>query len=106
MRAVLTVLQREGMLFLDSKTSAPTAVAKAGKGLELPLLERDVFLDHVSTAEAVRAELNKAVVQARKRGHVLAIGHPLPVTLDVLRDELPRIVSSGVVLVPATMLIR
>ncbi|TKW60752.1 MAG: divergent polysaccharide deacetylase family protein [Blastochloris viridis] len=106
MRAVLTVLQREGMMFLDSKTSAPTAVGKATKGLELPVLERDIFLDHVSTPEAVRAELNKAVLQARKRGHALAIGHPLPVTLDVLRDELPRIVSSGIVLVPATMLIR
>jgi len=106
MRAVLTVLQREGMMFLDSKTSAPTAVGKASKGLELPVLERDIFLDHVSTPEAVRAELNKAVLQARKRGHALAIGHPLPVTLDVLREELPRIVSSGVVLVPATMLIH
>lgn len=106
MHAVLTVLQREGMMFLDSKTSAPTAVGKAAKGLDLPVLERDIFLDHVSTPEAVRAELNKAVLQARKRGHAIAIGHPLPVTLDVLRDELPRIVSSGIVLVPATMLIR
>lgn len=106
MRAVLTVLQREGMMFLDSKTSAPTAVGKAAKGLDLPVLERDIFLDHVSTPEAVKAELNKAVLQARKRGHAIAIGHPLPVTLDVLRDELPRIVSSGIVLVPATMLIR
>ncbi len=106
MRAVLTVLQREGMMFLDSKTSAPTAVGKAAKGLDLPVLERDIFLDHVSTPEAVKAELNKAVLQARKRGHAIAIGHPLSVTLDVLRDELPRIVSSGIVLVPATMLIR
>lgn len=106
MRAVLTVLQREGMVFLDSKTSAPTATARAAKGLELPVLERDVFLDHVATAAAVKAELNKAVLQARKHGRALAIGHPLPVTLDVLRDELPRIVSSGIVLVPATMLIR
>lgn len=106
MRAVLTVLQREGMLFVDSRTSAPTAVGKASKGLDLPVLQRDVFLDHVATPEAVRAELNKAVLQARKRGAALVIGHPLPVTLDVLRDELPRIVSSGVVLVPVTWLVR
>ncbi len=106
MRAVLTVLQDEGMLFVDSKTAAPTAVKAASSGLDLPVLSRDVFLDHVPTPEAVKAELNKAVLLARKRGSAIAIGHPLPVTLDVLAAELPQIVSSGVVLVPVSMLIK
>lgn len=106
MRAVLTVLQEEGMLFVDSKTAAPTAVKDAARGLELPVLARDVFLDHVPTPEAVRAELNKAVLLARKRGSAIAIGHPLPVTLDVLAAELPHVVSSGIVLVPVSMLVK
>ncbi len=106
MRAVLTVLQDEGMLFVDSKTAAPTSVKAASHGLDLPVLSRDVFLDHVPTPEAVKAELNKAVLMARKRGSAIAIGHPLPVTLDVLVAELPHIVSSGVVLVPVSMLIK
>ncbi|RYG61211.1 MAG: divergent polysaccharide deacetylase family protein [Alphaproteobacteria bacterium] len=106
MRAVLTVLQEEGMMFVDSKTAAPTAVKAASRGLDLPVLSRDVFLDHVPTPEAVRAELNKAVLLARKRGSAIAIGHPLPVTLDVLAAELPHVVSSGVVLVPVSMLIK
>lgn len=106
LRAVLTVLQGEGMLFLDSKTAAPTATKAASVGLTLPILSRDVFLDHVPTPEAVKAELNKAVLLARKRGSAVAIGHPLPVTLDVLREMLPQIVSSGVVLVPVTMLVK
>ncbi|PZP39561.1 MAG: hypothetical protein DI585_03760 [Pseudomonas fluorescens] len=106
MRAVLTVAQREGMMFVDSKTAAPTATATAAGGLTLPVLTRDVFLDHVPTAQAVKAELNKAVLLARKRGSAIAIGHPLPVTLDVLRDMLPQVVSSGVVLVPVTMLVK
>lgn len=106
MRAVLTVLQDEGMLFVDSKTAAPTAVKAASRGLDLPVLSRDVFLDHVPTPEAVKAELNKAVLLARKRGSAIAIGHPLPVTLDVLAAELPQIVSSGIVLVPVSMLVK
>jgi polysaccharide deacetylase 2 family uncharacterized protein YibQ len=105
-RAVLTVLQGEGMLFVDSKTAAPTATKAAASGLELPVLSRDVFLDHVPTPEAVKAELNKAVLLARKRGSAIAIGHPLPVTLEVLAKELPQIVSSGVVLVPVSMLVK
>lgn len=106
LRAVMTVLQGEGMMFLDSKTAAPTATKAAARGLDLPVLSRDVFLDHVPTPEAVRAELNKAVLLARKRGSAIAIGHPLPVTLDVLNDMLPQLVSSGVVLVPVSMLIK
>jgi polysaccharide deacetylase 2 family uncharacterized protein YibQ len=106
LRAVLTVLQGEGMLFLDSKTAAPTATKEASAGLTLPILSRDVFLDHVPTPEAVKAELNKAVLLARKRGSAIAIGHPMPVTLDVLRDMLPQVVSSGIVLVPVSMLVK
>lgn len=105
MRAVLTVLQREGLLFLDSKTAAPTATQAAAQGLDLPVVTRDVFLDHDPAAAAVRVELNKAVALAKKKGAALAIGHPLPQTLDVLEAELPAIVSSGVVLVPVTQLL-
>lgn len=106
MRAVLTVLQREGMLFLDSKTAYPTATQEADKGLQLPVLYRNVFLDHDPTPEEVRKELERAVKLARKDGEVMVIGHPLPVTLDVLEKELPGVVSSGVALVPVTDLLR
>jgi hypothetical protein len=106
MRAVLGVLQREGLLFVDSKTAAPTAVKAAAEGLALPVLTRDVFLDHEPNPVDVKAELARAVALAKKRGYALAIGHPLPVTLDVLAAELPAIVSSGVVLVPVTALVR
>lgn len=100
MRVVLRVLQREGLLFLDSRTIAPTAVREASSGLDLPVLGRDVFLDHELEPEKVRAELVRAVEMAKKHGFAVAIGHPLPVTLQVLNEELPHLVSSGVVLVP------
>lgn len=106
MRAVLTVLQRDGMMFVDSKTAAPTATKAASAGLDLPVVTRDVFLDHDPAAAEVRIELARAVALAKKNGQALAIGHPLPETLDVLEAELPAIVSSGVVLVPVTQLLN
>ncbi|MBI1309035.1 MAG: divergent polysaccharide deacetylase family protein [Proteobacteria bacterium] len=102
MRVVLTVLQREGLLFLDSRTSAPTATKVAAEGLDLPVLYRDVFLDDEEDPQSVRAEWDKALALAKKRGFAVAIGHPLPNTLDVLADVVPQVVSSGVVLVPLT----
>lgn len=106
LRAVMTVLQAHGMLFLDSKTAAPTATKEASAGLTLPVVSRDVFLDHVPTPEAIRSELTKAMLLARKRGSVIVIAHPLPTTLNVLQEELPQVVSSGIVLVPLTMLAK
>jgi len=103
---VMTVLQRQGMLFVDSKTAAPTATQAAKQGLTLPVLSRDVFLDHVADKGAIRAELLKAAAQARKKGAAMAIGHPLPLTLEVLAEGLPELVSSGIVLVPVTALVK
>lgn len=107
MRTVLGVLADEGMMFLDSRTVAKTAVREAAAGLGLPVLGRDVFLDHEGSAEEVRRELYKAIELAKKRGFAVAIGHPLPVTLEVLAAELGAdgagILGSGVRLVPVTM---
>jgi polysaccharide deacetylase 2 family uncharacterized protein YibQ len=104
MRVVLAEAQKRGLLFVDSRTIAHTATDGAKKGLVLPVLGRDVFLDDNPTPEAVKAQLEKAVALAKKKGHALAIGHPLPDTLDVLEAELPKL--QGVVLVPVTALIK
>jgi uncharacterized protein len=105
MRHLLVRLQQEGLLFLDSKTAANTATRGARQGLTLPVLTRDVFLDHVETEAAVRAQLQRAVALAKQRGRVIVIGHPLPATLAVLQADLPGLVSSGVVLVPLSQML-
>jgi polysaccharide deacetylase 2 family uncharacterized protein YibQ len=105
MRHLLVRLQQAGLLFLDSKTAADTATHRAKQGLSLPVLSRDVFLDHVETEAAVRTQLQRAVAMAKQRGHVIVIGHPLPPTLAVLKADLPALVSSGVVLVPLSQVL-
>lgn len=105
MRHLLVRLQQEGLLFLDSKTAAHTATGSAKQGLSLPVLTRDVFLDHVETEAAVRIQLQRAVAMAKQRGHVIVIGHPLPATLAMLKADLPGLVSSGIVLVPLSQLL-
>lgn len=105
MRHLLVRLQQEGLMFLDSKTAANTATGRAKQGLNLPVLTRDVFLDHVETEAAVRTQLQRAVAMAKQRGRVIVIGHPLPATLAVLKADLPWLVSSGVVLVPLSQLL-
>jgi polysaccharide deacetylase 2 family uncharacterized protein YibQ len=108
MRDVLATLNAEGLLFLDSVTTAHTATRKAAKDISLtiPLLRRDVFLDDSPTVEAVENELAHAIAVARKNGQAIAIGHPHPATLAVLGQYLSTLEQAGVTLVPLTALIQ
>jgi polysaccharide deacetylase 2 family uncharacterized protein YibQ len=40
--------------------------------------------------------LNTAIALAHKQGSVVMIGHPYPVTLDLLEHELPRLKAQGI----------
>lgn len=103
MRTVLQTLEAEQLLFLDSKTTAPTATRKAAQGLALPILTRNVFLDDTPDNPAsIRTQLQRAASYAKQHGSAIAIGHPHPSTLQVLAEELPNLTGSGIVLVPLT----
>jgi len=77
-------LIEQGFIFVDSKTIAQTAVARAAKKYNQPYISRDIFLDDDPSAAAVRRELVAAVNLAKKRGYAIAIGHPKKNTIAVI----------------------
>ena len=78
-------LIEQGFIFVDSKTIAQTAVARAAKKYNQPYISRDIFLDDDPSASAVRRELVAAVNLAKKRGYAIAIGHPKKNTIAVIK---------------------
>ena len=78
-------LIEQGFIFVDSKTIAQTAVARAAKKYNQPYISRDIFLDDDPSAAAVRRELIAAVNLAKKRGYAIAIGHPKKNTIAVIK---------------------
>ena len=78
-------LIEQGFIFVDSKTIAQTAVARAAKKYNQPYISRDIFLDDDPSARAVRRELVAAVNLAKKRGYAIAIGHPKKNTIAVIK---------------------
>jgi polysaccharide deacetylase 2 family uncharacterized protein YibQ len=89
-------LQRRHLFFVDSRTSAKTVAAAQAQKIGLASVSRDVFLDDERTAEAITRQFQTAVQLARKQGSAVMIGHPYPVTLDVLERELPRLKAQGI----------
>jgi hypothetical protein len=101
---VLAGIKKRGLLFLDSRTSAQSKAFQTARELGIQTAERTVFLDNVQEAEAIRIQIRRLVALARQRGRAVAIGHPYPVTCQVLKEEY-NYLKSKVELVPITSIL-
>ena len=106
MRAVLGVVARHGLYFLDSRTTAETHAFDWARELGIPAVRRDVFLDDDPAPAAIAGQFARLLEQARARGAAVAIGHPHPGTLAVLAREIPRARAAGVEFVPVSYLLE
>ena len=99
MEFILAEIKRHNLFFIDSRTTKDSVAYITARSMGIPTAERSVFLDHDPRQEAIRKEVERLVKLSKKRGHILAIGHPMSNTWKVLHEELPRI-SKRVRLVP------
>ena len=106
MRIVIEEIKRRGLLFLDSRTSSKSVGAKLARELGVPVVERNIFLDHENSLDAVNAQLAQVEKIARRMGAVIAIGHPRDVTIKALQTWLKSIDSRGFQLVPLTTIVK
>lgn len=95
MTTILTDLKRRGLFFLDSYTTKASVVPELGREIGLPILARGVFLDNTDSPKAIRSQLRVLRNVARDKGNAIAIGHYRLNTLEVLRDEIPKLEREG-----------
>lgn len=93
------------LYFVDSITSARSVALRSASAAGLPAIGRDVFLDATANASMIAKQFDRLIALARERGTGLAIGHPYPETLSVLRKVLVKPSYYGVQLVPVSELI-
>jgi polysaccharide deacetylase 2 family uncharacterized protein YibQ len=96
----------DGMYFIDSRTGGSSVAATVAREMNVRTGSRNVFLDDVATESAVRRQLAELATAANKRGVAIGIGHPYPVTLRVLADELPGLKARGFRLVRASSVVN
>jgi polysaccharide deacetylase 2 family uncharacterized protein YibQ len=106
MRVVLEEAKRRGLLFLDSKTIAGSVGDKLAAEMGVTHIARDVFLDDDMSEAAVAKQLAAAEAVARRQGYAVAIGHPHPGTIAVLKRWLPEAKAKGFAIVPLTTIIK
>ena len=61
----------------------------------VPTQLRQVFLDHVEDSDIIKANLDSLVTLSHNMEIAVGIGHVKPVTLEVLKEEMPRLKAEG-----------
>lgn len=93
------IRERGDLFFIDSYTHHDSVALQIARENGVAAMKRDVFLDPDRSRETVAREFERMKKLARQRGHVVAIGHPHPETLDLLEQQLPRLADEGFELV-------
>ncbi len=105
MYQIFTILKEEDLFFIDSRTAPQSLCKPSARLLQIPFAERNTFLDHFQTPEAVNRQIDSLLRKALKNGSAIGIGHPHKITFEVLKERLPEIISK-VKIVHASKLVK
>lgn len=97
---------RESLFFVDSFTTHESVALQIAREAGVDARKRDVFLDPDRDPATVAREFERMKTLARRRGSVIAIGHPYAATLALLERELPKLEAEGFELVTISELVR
>ncbi len=88
MRTLLAILKKKNLFFVDSLVIPESIGYELACEIGVPSAERDIFLDNIKKKEEILNQLNALIEISRKTGKAIGIGHPSPVTFEVLNENL------------------
>jgi polysaccharide deacetylase 2 family uncharacterized protein YibQ len=107
METVLAFCREQGICFLDSRTTAETAVPAAALNLGIKIGERNVFIDNEQDRPSMSRSIESGLTLASRRGNAVMIGHTWSPGLAPLLAELyQNFAAQGYTLATASSLIR
>ncbi len=96
MDIVLDVVRDRGIYFLDSRTTAHTAVPAVAREKQMTIWERSVFLDNSQDKSSIIDAVQNGMKIAERRGAAIMIGHIWSSQLaDILTEMYPELVREG-----------
>jgi uncharacterized protein len=99
-KTVFSELKRRGLFFLDSRTTPQTVGLQVAQSVGLKAMERNIFIDHSSTEEDIKQQLEQLIRLSLSKGKAIGIGHPHPATLKSIKEMIPKMKEKGIEVVP------
>jgi len=97
MTEVLGYLKGHGKFFVDSRTTADTVAPRVAAALQVPILQRNAFLDDNPTETDVSGAFEKGIAEAKDKGTAVVIGHVQnKVMADILRAGTRELAGQGI----------
>jgi polysaccharide deacetylase 2 family uncharacterized protein YibQ len=90
MSALTSELRAQRLFFLDSFTTPHSVGTRLCNEKGVKVIKRDIFLDHEDEPDYLRAQWEKAVKIARKRGYSIVLAHPKESTIAFLREAVVK----------------
>ena len=99
---IINELEKRGLLFLDSLTSANSTAWKKARDRHVPYAVRNIFLDNSKNGQDIMQQLALLEKHALKHHTAVAIGHPHEATVNALKEWIPQAQKKGFVFVPVS----
>jgi polysaccharide deacetylase 2 family uncharacterized protein YibQ len=96
MEALMDVLKDEGLYYIDSHTTPSSQGLKTARRRGIPSAQNDKFIDAVKKPELLREAIRAAIIQAKREGAAVAIGHLDPLTSKAIQEMIPEIEKAGI----------
>ncbi len=105
MYAVLEVLKKNDLFFVDSRTAASSLGFKLAGQMGVKTGRNQLFLDNSSDISAIKSKIWEAAASADKNGSIIVISHARPATAEAWREIYKELVDSGIKVVPISQLL-
>jgi len=86
---VLEEIKAKHCFFVDSRTEKDSVAFDVARDLDIPTVQRKVFLDDDKDAAAIAGQWRRALDLAKAQGQVVVIGHIYPETVSALEHLIP-----------------
>ncbi|QDF68394.1 divergent polysaccharide deacetylase family protein [Shewanella sp. SNU WT4] len=98
-------LKQHDLFFVDSNTTRFSKAAQKAEQQGIPLLTRQIFLDNQLDNASLERQFKHLMQLSHSQGYAVMIAHPHPETVRFLRNNLQRLESEGISLVPVSSLL-
>lgn len=106
MKIIFTEMKKSRLFFLDSFVTDNSICKNLAKKMHIGFAERNIFLDNTMEAQYIKDQIMSLVDLAKKQGFAIGIGHDRKLTLEILKEMLPKLSQEGIKFVPLSELVK